>query len=196
MTYKEFKLLDKIVKDTKTDQFVITPSLIVGTDAYSVTLTFCHLSTQVDKVYEFTKNIWTDMVKTIEASANKETLDYNKVMDKLYSIKRVGDVSYISKYHEMINLINTVTPTLIIEDLKSDPDFVDIMAKKADEGASFYKPSENFIMSLFKSLIPLVKKDKAGLTLYEVTGGKQFIARAIINKGYTVIEKYIRYNKV
>lgn len=193
MNYKEFSLLNKMVKATKSDNIVITPTQIIGSDKELTTVTTINSATLVDKIYEFNKEGWSQMVK--ETKDHKD-LEFNSIFDKYFCIKRIGSVPTIDVYYNCQNYLSCSTDNIIsIVDIKADKEFMNIISKKAADGASRYIIDKDHILSIFSGLLPINKNDSASLNIYDHNKYPLFIAEFIINKGYCKVHKYIQYLK-
>lgn len=199
MDYKEFKLLNKMVKALKCEFIFIMPEGIIGSDKELTTISYIQADTKCIKSYELTKDIWSELVKTVEASSSKETLEYNKVIGKLYAINRIGMNPVLGMWHNLVHemyMFCKSTPDINIPDLKADSQFNEFLTYKAKDGKFDYKVDSTHIISLFSGLIPVNKSDKLSLEIFDIGNENTFISIFNVNKGFCTVRKYIKYLKM
>ena len=90
---------------------------------------------------------------------------------------------------------DTSIPCFIENDLKSNMQFADIMAKKAADGQGLLTIADKYDMFLYPSLLPVNKPDKVSLEIYEVDN-ISFISKFTIKKKIFDIKIYIRFGYV
>ena len=155
MDFKEFNNIVKIIKAMKCKIFTIGPNDIIGSDEFMTTLTVVRINTSANKYYEFTKELFDTMIKDISLSNSADKLDYNKVMDKLYSIKRISFIPVIELYNRV--MISITIPSIYIDNIRLDDNFNNSIAMKADDGSILYKIDDRHLISIFSGLLPINK---------------------------------------
>lgn len=190
MNKKELMFLDKVIKATKTTEFVILPDMIIGRN--SGALVEVKLATGLDRPAEYLKDTWKSFIDLVNES--KEMEDYTKFV-YYYSVKRVNDIPLIASYNNA--LLYTTNYSMSIDDLKIDDEFASILAQKAADGASPYKINKKYILYIYSGLLPINKKDRASVDIYDIYNpdGSQelFLAKYGINKGFAHISEYVLY---
>ncbi len=200
ISIKDQKMLIKLVKAIKSDIICIFPYGIIGSDKFRSTLSFINCATCVpgnaSNHYEFTKESWKMFSDTF---LGKEDIDEQQFTNILfqYSIPRIVPDSELMYKYKNISISLQNNPIIFYTaDLKADPQFNEILAKKAAEGNSLYKVNENIgTISIYSGLLPINKNDKASLYIYDTSYANTFqmIAKFVIDKGFATVEKYIRY---
>lgn len=190
MNKTDFIKIYDVIKGMKCDIFHIYKDMIIGTDKEYTTLTEVILDTKTTKPYEIDKDSINNIVDSLKLLVDEEInieIYFNEFSTKSYSITNLESI-YLG-----IALLRI--PSMYIEDLRSNNDFIDIIEKKSVEGASMLKLNKKFIITIFKGLLPINKKDKVSLEIYEIDNYK-FLAKYIINKGKFIVYKYISYTYI
>lgn len=192
----QLKQIDKIITAMKCDLYMIFPNMIIGCDKYLVTLSKVDYITGCIGNYEFTKEIWDKLMEDTEkvSKENLNIIDFEKAISLYYSIKRLAGASDI--YNIYIKTMESLTRSKLsmeIDNLKSDPLFLDALEKKASDGMILYKINRKYQMSLFARFLPVRKADKVSLKIYDIIDYPQFISQFNIIRGPFIINKYIKY---
>ena len=195
MDVKQQKLLTKLVKATKTDMFIINPDGIIGTDKFSTTLTISRLSTGILTPVEMTKDAYVNLDKLLFGKSDIPDAEFNQLLiqNSIFRITTSPIINIANNIRQCIGIENAV---IDIVDLKADPKFNEILSKKAADGNSLYRIDKNYILSIFSGLLPINKNDKVSFRIYDNNTNNSFIAEFNIDKGFTVVTKYIQYLKM
>ena len=195
MDVKQQKLLTKLVKATKTDMFIINPDGIIGTDRFSTTLTISRLSTGILTPVEMTKDAYVNLDKLLFGKSDIPDEEFNQLLieNSIFRITTSPIINIANNIRQCIGIENVV---IDIVDLKADPKFNEILSKKAADGNSLYRIDKNYILSIFSGLLPINKNDKVSFRIYDNNTNNSFIAEFNIDKGFTVVTKYIQYLKM
>lgn len=97
----------------------------------------------------------------------------------------VNNPIHINSFNRLstnVNEINFSTqPSLVIDDIRSNNEFEDSINLKASQGIGLCKVNEEYIITLFKNLLPINKKDKVSLEIRDLVSDR-FMSRFTINK--------------
>lgn len=191
-----------IMKATKCDRFHIYKNMIIGTE--NVTTSLCQIicDTKIDGYitddgravdsYEIDKEVLKLISEKSQENLNNDKFNPEAYIAK-YAIRGYRLTELEILYANMANdLQNRFVPDCRIDDLKSNAEFMSIMALKSGDGQSLFRANDRYILTIFTGLVPINKSDKASLELYDIDG-YSFIAKFIINKGKFTINKYVRY---
>lgn len=199
ISVKHMSLLIKIMKAMKCDRFIILPDRIIGADNQLVSITEAYVQTMIEAPYfEINKEILKEFDETVKkytkSVSDKSKLEEAKVDNllKYRSIIRINDIDIINTYN---SVCNSLSPNLLIDsvdNLKEDENFNYCMALKSKEGLGKFIYNNRFI-SIFSGLLPVNKADTVRLEVYNGVTNNSYICKFIINKKYTILNKYIRY---
>ena len=195
MDAKQQKLLTKLVKATKTDMFIINPDGIIGTDKFSTTLTYSFLSTGISIPVEMTRETYINLDKLLFGKSDIPDAEFNQLLIQ-NSILRLTASPIANIFNSVRQYISTENLVRDIIDLKADPQFNEVLSKKAADGNSLYRIDKKYILSIFSGLLPINKNDKVSLRIFDNGISDSFIAEFKIDKGFTVVTKYIQYLKM
>lgn len=191
-----------IMKAMKCETYHIFKNMVIGTDNYNTTLSQVFCDTKIDGYitddnkfvdsYEITLSV----MKLIAEKCGqfKDRTDFNpeNYIFK-YSIRSYGISELMVRYINIASILeNKFVPDFKIDDLKSNEEFNQILAKKSSDGMSLFRASKKYMLTLYTGLLPINKSDKAGLEIYNVDNAT-FISKFIINKGKFIIFKYVNY---
>lgn len=193
ITPKQFKALDNVIKAIKCPFFIIFPDKVIGSDSELVTLTMSPIVTNIEIPCEFEKKQWDEIYKTLSVQPEINTMD---VISQ--SIWRLGTSPTLIKYQNMKNYIDSGVYFFGIEDLNADEKFMQYASLKAADGAIRYVVDRQHIIFNFAGFLPLLKKDKIGINIYDIPNvldnfGRQsyFLTEFYINKGPCIVYKYV-----
>lgn len=198
---KQFNLLIKTMKAMKCDVYMVLPDRIIGSDANYITLTETYLNTGIDhrstsiEINKESLKTMEDVAKNYIASHSKEEVD-NASFDVLFSyfgIARISDPPITITYNKLISSIGRLLDARA--DIREDEEFEKCLSLKSKDGMSLYiYKGYNGIypISIFTGLLPINKKDKVSLEIYNSEIGT-FTVKFIIDKGFAIINKYIKY---
>lgn len=184
------KTLMKIFKSMKSNDLLIYPTQIIGVNnEYSV-------YTSVNNVYTGLEegtwcNISMDNLNIIDKhlinNPDTDILEAMKQFGKEYGIYTIA-----AGYNSIQNyILHAGQPSIYIEDLKQNEDFISIMNHKAADGAFPFKITREDIIYIYPQLIPVNKPDKISLLLYRINDVS--IACFRIDKKICIIDRYISY---
>lgn len=190
MTLKEYLLLDNIMKSMKRDIFVITPTMVLGTDKEFTTLSVVEMDMKIPqgRIYYIPKEFLND----IKEYSEKNPESCEEILDKNF-LKVYGTNPLLEKLNRVHQLMATSNHVEEICDLRTIDEFNYIMGQKASAGGILFKFSRTFIMSIFKGLIPLNSADKIGVTVYMNSSYPSFLANYLIDKKKFAIKMYVEY---
>lgn len=191
-----------MMKATKSDRFHIYKNMIIGTESTATSLLQIICDTKIegyttdDNVVIDSYEIDKEVMKLIsdKCATNKDNANFNpEAYISKYAIRGYKMTELQVLCANMARDLNDkFVPSLRIDDLKSNIEFMEILALKSGDGQSLFRASSKHILTLFTGLIPINKSDKASLEIYDIDN-YSFIAKFIINKGKFIINKYIRY---
>lgn len=191
----QIRELIEFAKVLKSDIVYVIGNMIYGTDS-----SFTYLK-QVE--YENTLGISLcyvqhDMNNFIKAS----TLDIVYENGMLYSNVEQIDVTnpvYANNINNLFNAINMISTNPVvhhIDNIRGVEDFECGISLKSTQGIFMYKFNEEYILSIFKNLLPVNKKDAVSITIRDIDNYR-FISRFIISKPKKVnIQVDIVYLKI
>jgi len=80
------------------------------------------------------------------------------------------------------------------ENLKDDDVFNQLLECKSGDGVGLYKIDKRFILSIYKNMLPLNKKDTVSLNIYDINPKLYFLSRFVVKKPKNIIiNVYIMY---
>ena len=191
-----------MMKATKADRFHIYKNMIIATEYSSTSLSqiICDTkiegySTDDDRVidsYEIDKDVMKLIADKSQLNINNDKFEPEAYIAK-YAIRgyKLTELEELCN-HISVDLGDKFVPSYRVDDLKSNEEFMSIMAMKSWDGQSLFRLNRKYILTIFTGLIPLNKSDKISLDIYDIDN-YSYIAKFIINKGKFVINKYVRY---
>lgn len=183
----------KILKD---EVICINNNKIMGSDKYFNYLTVTSVDTNTVNI-----NYSQSEMNTFLKENQKNILQIND--DTLYTpnSKFKLNISNVNRtfdklYNAYLDLCNSDIK-FYIENVR-DEQFESAISKKTSEGISLYKIDKEYVLTIFKGLLPVNKKDKVSLKIYDNKYIKDiFIANFIIDKGKgVIINVYLSYMKL
>ena len=191
----QIRELIEFAKVLKSEIIYIIGNMIYGTDS-----NFTYLKqVEYENVLEITLcYVQHDMNNFIKAS----TLDIVYENGMLYSNVEQIDVTnpiYANNINKLFNAVNMVSLNPIVyhmDNIRGIEDFEYGIALKSTQGIYMYKINEEYILSIFKNLLPINKKDSVSITIRDIDNYR-FISRFIIFKPKKVtIQVDIVYLKI
>lgn len=180
----------------KADTIAIIGNKIIGTDenmTYFKVSDFDNINNylliyNVNEMREFLRSI--SIIDTVSfngcdiaSSVGGRINTFNN--DKLFNINSC--LSRIGCY------INSINPIIENKELKEDDGFNSLLQYKSGNGVGLYKISEEFILSIFKNMLPINKNDYALLNIYDIDSLSFLSKFTIIKKKNIHIRVYIMY---
>ena len=191
----QIRELIEFAKVLKSDIIYIVGNMIYGTD-----LNFTYLK-QVE--YENTLGITLcykqhDMNNFIKASTLDIVYENGLLCSNIEKIDILNPV-LANNMNNLFNAINNLSIQPVvhhIDNVRGVDEFEYAIALKSSQGISMYRISEQYILTLFKNLLPINKKDTVSLSIRDVDDYR-FISRFIISKPKKVtIQVDIVYLKI
>lgn len=177
----KFKEIIEYAKCLKADIVYITGNYIYGTDiSFSY---FKHTIFNNDLNLNICY-IQKDMNNFIKESTDTIYIDNNYIMSNTVSLP-INNPIYINEFNRLIHRINDINstnnPVLFIDDIRSNEQFEDSINLKSSQGIGLCRINEEYIITLFKNLLPINKKDKVSLEIRDLLYNR-FMSRFIISK--------------
>lgn len=198
---KQFNLLIKTMKAMKCEMYMVFPDRIIGSDINCITLTEVFLNTGIEhrsasiEINKESLKAMEEAAKNYTATHSKEEIE-NASFDILFSylgIARISDPPLFISYNKLIGEMGRCVDTKL--NIREDEEFENCLSLKSKDGMSLYIAKGYYgiyPISIFTGLLPINKKDKVSLEIYENTVST-FLAKFIIDKGFIIINKYIKY---
>lgn len=191
----QIRELIEFAKVLKSEIVYIIGNMIYGTDS-----SFTYLKqVEYENVLGITLcYVQHDMNNFIKAS----TLDIVYENGILYSNVEQIDVTnpvYANNMNNLFNAVNMISLNPVVyhmDNIRGTEDFEYGIALKSTQGIYMYKINEEYILSIFKNLLPINKKDSVSVTIRDIDNYR-FISRFIISKPKKVtIQVDIVYLKI
>ena len=140
------------------------------------------------------KEDYSDIVRkaAVTHESNSITNNYD-ILDNEYYID-ISEENYLwenirNAYTHAIEYMNNSECILNDFDVSDDQNFRETLSMKVSDGHAFYKLSEQYILSMYGSLISANKSDKIHISLYKERVQNTFIQQPTILVRYDVIKK-------
>ena len=120
----------------------------------------------------------------IKLCTNTITLENNSLMSNI-EVLYVNNENHIRNIVNLNNKINQIVlnnyNNLNVDNARDNQEFENAISLKTAQGIGLYRISEEYILSIFKGLLPINKKDKTSLSIYDVDYNR-FLTRFVISK--------------
>lgn len=177
----QFREIIEIAKLLKSDIIYIIGNTIFGTDSnftYLKQMTFEN-TLGINICYE--QKLMNDFIKLC---TNTITLENNSLMSNI-EVLCVNNENHIRNIVNLNNKINQIVlnnhNTMNVDNARDNQEFENAISLKTAQGIGLYRVSEDYILSIFKGLLPINKKDKTSLSIYDVDYNR-FLTRFVISK--------------
>lgn len=177
----QFREIIEIAKLLKSDIIYIIGNTIYGTDSnftYLKQMTFEN-TLGINICYE--QKLMNDFIKLC---TNTITLENNSLMSNI-EVLYVNNENHIRNIVNLNNKINQIVlnnyNNLNVDNARDNQEFENAISLKTAQGIGLYRISEEYILSIFKGLLPINKKDKTSLSIYDVDYNR-FLTRFVISK--------------
>lgn len=187
------KLL-KIAKELKSEYVYIKGNSIYGVDISFIYIKYMEFENEyninmcfsVTKMTKFLKEVSLNEIKLINSNILYSSFD-NTI--------EINNISLINKIESMIininNLLNSRQKSISDCDIRGDKGFEYAVESKSADGIGIFK-YDNYVMTIFKNLIPLKKSDKVFLSIYNIDSN-MFLSNFTISRRNSKIEVYVMY---
>lgn len=177
----QFREIIEIAKLLKSDIIYIIGNTIFGTDSnftYLKQMTFEN-TLGINICYE--QKLMNDFIKLC---TNTITLENNSLMSNI-EVLYVNNENHIRNIVNLNNKINQIVlnnhNSMNVDNARDNQEFENAISLKTAQGIGLYRVSEDYILSIFKGLLPINKKDKTSLSIYDVDYNR-FLTRFVISK--------------
>lgn len=177
----QFREIIEIAKLLKSDIIYIIGNTIYGTDSnftYLKQMTFEN-TLGINICYE--QKLMNDFIKLC---TNTITLENNSLMSNI-EVLHINNQNHIRNIVELDNKINQIVlnnhNSMNVDNARDNEEFENAISLKTAQGIGLYRVSEEYILSIFKGLLPINKKDKTSLSIYDVDYNR-FLTRFVISK--------------
>ena len=177
----QFREIIEIAKLLKSDIIYIIGNTIYGTDSnftYLKQMTFEN-TVGINICYE--QKLMNDFIKLC---TNTITLENNSLMSNI-EVLYINNENHIRNIVNLNNKINQIVlnnyNNLNVDNARDNQEFENAISLKTAQGIGLYRVSEEYILSIFKGLLPINKKDKTSLSIYDVDYNR-FLTRFVISK--------------
>ncbi len=186
--------MQKYAKNLKADIVFITENTIYGTDSsfsYLKTLSFIN-DINLNIIY-----IQKDMNNFIKESTN--TILYSNNMIQSGTQNMIVNIpTYVMNFTELVDRVNHLLNfkhNLILDDIRGQEEFENLINLKSSQGMGLFRIN-GYILTLFKNLLPVNKKDKVALSIRDIAEDR-FLATFTVMKPKNVnISIFIMYLKI
>lgn len=198
-------MLDDLIKIMTEAKILKCPVIYIDNDKiYGTDLDFTFLKTVTFinetslKQIIYTQNSVSRFIKDIEEIDEVIINNYNIFNKTKNTFIEINNIKMMQMMIELINNTNNMTQQtfykFIKEDLQDKEDFSKIMNAKTDEGTSIYKIDREYMLSIYNNLLPVNKKDKVSLIVYD--HNNLFMANfKVFKKKNVTVDVYILYRK-
>lgn len=189
-----FKEIIEYGKNLKSDIVYINGNIIYGTDSSFSYLKTLSLENDIGLNIIY---IQKDMNNFIKDST--DTIIYsNNIIQSSTEYMIVNIPNYIMKFTNLIdrvqNLLN-FEQSLLIDDIRGYTGFESLINLKSTQGMGLFKV-EGYILTLFKNLLPINKKDKVGLSIRNISEDRFLATFSIMKPKNVNIFVNIMYLKI
>lgn len=177
----QFRELVEMTKVLKSDIIYIFGNIIYGTDSnftYLKQMTFDNVL-GISICYE--QKLMNDFIKLCTDTI---VLDNNVLLSNIERLY-INNDAYIRNILELERKINEMvlvnTNTINVDNVRENSQFEHAISLKSAQGIGLYKINEEYILSIFKGLLPINKSDKVSLSIYDINDNR-FLSRFIVSK--------------
>lgn len=190
---KDFLDLVELAKNIKCDIVYINGNTIFGVDDSFATLKKATINNPCNifvcyrtlDMREFIKNIDSDRVQ-IDNNSIRTSIDNIVYQMSGQVVMNIMDLANRIVLMTYTDLYNMKQPDYINEDIRQDINFENILAMKSADGAARYIADNKYILTLFNGLLPINKKDKVSLKIYNIDIYKFLANFTIVKKGISM----------
>lgn len=177
----QFRDVVETAKSLKADIIYIKGNTIYGVDdnfTYLKQMTFDNI---LGLEICYNQKLMNDFMKVC---TNDIVIQDNSILSNIETLY-INNQNYIKNILTLNNKINNILLSNInimnIDTVRGNEQFESAISLKTSQGIGLYKVNEQYIMSIFKGLLPINKPDKVSLSIYDVDNTR-FLTRFVISK--------------
>lgn len=206
---EQFLDLIKVAKKIKKPFITFQDECLLGTDETCASLSTISYNTDKFNLFKlpnyknlkltFYINDLLSWLKSFDIMDNHTLINSYGIIDPRTIL--LSDTNYAFQINQMFQRVQLYMnyvgmKTLVDYPIRKDEKFEDILKLKSSDGSKFYNLENRYMMSTFSSIHPVTKTDKMTVSIYELDGGKTFLADFFIKKKEEEIHEYIKYRNL
>lgn len=177
----QLRELIEFAKVLKSDIVYISGNIIYGTDEGFTYLKQIEFINTLNVTMCYKQSDMNNFIKlaTLDIEYSNNTLYSNIESVQVYN--EVYIKSILRLYTAINEIIFNNIPKINVENVRDSNEFEQAIALKSSQGIGMYRVNEEYVLAIFKSLLPINKKDKVSLLITDVDNYR-FLSRFTISK--------------